>query len=212
MKKKRKKAPSLISRFLRIWKRSLFRLQERWKQDRVLIQRIQLTVMYYLAYITLLFSIRSTLGEVPPIFMDLVPFADFALQNTWMQCFGRVEVTFLLYLLTVEFIIYRPILKFSLLVKYNILLLYLLELIYNLIISWWDVLYIREVDTGPVLTDQYSLYNFVIMETFFFFILYIYSYICAMRGKAPKYPFVLQKIPDSVAFWLRLKPKNLKKK
>jgi hypothetical protein len=172
-------------------------------------QRIQLSLLYFIAITTLLFSLKRTIGFIPDILKYSIPFCNQIIQSQTIKYFARPETTFFLYLVVIETGINRPSLGLSGILKFNILLVYVLQMIYNLAISWWDVIFIREVLGRKTIIDRLSLYQFLTDLTLFFILLLFYSYICAMRGHYPRYPGILQNIPDSMAFWLRIKDKKL---
>jgi hypothetical protein len=170
-------------------------------------EQIQLTFIYFFATVVLMFLIQTSIGYFPDILYTIVPFSKEILSIKLLGIFTSPEKTFVLYLLIIEIIINRPILKFSILVKFNILLIFLLEMLQNLVINWWDVLFTRELDIfhGEAYFNRSATIQFLTILFSFFYLLYVISYIAAMRGRFPVFPGILQKVVDSVAFWLQIK-------
>lgn len=169
-------------------------------------EKMQLTGIYFCANAVLMYTIKNCLGYFPSIFSYL-PFSKEILNSSFLQFLASPEKTFFIYLLILQFIILRPIFGFSILVKYNILLLFLLEMIENVLLSIWDILFSRELD----LISPFGVLNQPLSQGFlslifcFFFFIYQYLYINSLQQKFPKLPGILQKVTDSVAFWLKLK-------
>lgn len=178
-----------------------------YRENRQTIQRIQLTVIYGLAMITLMFSFANCIGYFPEAMLEMVPFSTQIIQNQVVQYFATPEKIFFFYLLVIETIMNRPIFKMSVLIKYNILLIFILEMVQNLMISWWDLFFSREMDifSGSQLTERSLGIEFLFLLYLLSYTTYLYSYIQAMNGRFPVYPGIAQNIPDSVAFWLRLR-------
>ena len=89
-----------------------------------------------------------------------------------------------------------------------------LEFLFNCIINWWDILCnfendsIFQANVDRSFAAEFSLILFAI-----YFCVYIYSYIRALTKRLPVFPNpLLQKIPDSVAFWLQIKKEEPKQK
>lgn len=178
-----------------------------YRENRQTIQRIQLTCIYALAMITLMFSFANCIGYFPDVMLEMVPFSTQIIQNPAVQYFATPEKIFFFYLLVIETIMNRPIFKMSVLIKYNILLIFILEMVQNLLISWWDLFFSREMDifSGSQLTERSLGVEFLFLVYLLSYTTYLYSYIQAMNGRFPVYPGIAQNIPDSVAFWLRLR-------
>jgi hypothetical protein len=178
-------------------------------------QQIQLSVIYLCATGVLAHTIRNTLGFFPEVLYQVFPFVDWIFDQEILFLLSEPDKTFIIYLLIMELIISRPVLKFSLLVKFNLLLIFILEMLMNLFCSWWDILFIREIDSnmGTTIIDRYGLLLFYTLIFFSFFSAYMYSYYRSMRNRFPIFPGFLRGITDSVAFWLRIKiVKNKRKK
>jgi hypothetical protein len=204
--KKKKSVPSENS-IQKILKKIIKYFQKKSQKYQRLFEQIQLTFIYFFATVVLMFLIQSSIGYFPDILYSIVPFSKEILGIKLLGIFTSPEKTFVLYLLIIEVVINRPILKFSILVKFNILLIFLLEMIQNLVINWWDVLFTRELDIfhGEAYFNRSATIQFLTILFSFFYLLYVISYIAAMRGRFPIFPGILQKVVDSVAFWLQIK-------
>lgn len=174
-----------------------------------LIRSAQLCLIYFIGMVVLTVSLRRMLGYFPPYLEAIWPLAGFILKTPLLSWFGRSETMIYIYLLTFEFLVIRPIIRLSMLVKFNILLVCFLELIYNLIICWWDVIYIRELsyNSAPFVPAA-AFTNFMIALFLVFYGVYMYCFIFALQNKVPPFPGVFKKIPDSAIFWLRIKKKK----
>jgi len=167
-------------------------------------ERIQLTLMYVLAICYLIFTLTRVVGSIPVLFYMIIPYCEKISQSKFLHFWARTETFFFLYLIVIEYGINRNTLKFSTNVKFHILLVYVVQMIYNLALSWWDVIYVHEMYGRTTYIDRIALKKFLTDISLFAYVIYIYSYICSLRGIYPKYPGILQRIPDSMAFWLRL--------
>jgi hypothetical protein len=113
----------------------------------------------------------------------------------------------------------RSTFKFSKLVKYNILMLFALLMIQGLVISYWDLLFHRQIatpvakwayDQGSIIYTDKNLAIVFFLNTFVIFLLtYLYLYFAAVRGKFAQLPF-MEWLTDSVAFWLRIKTPTMR--
>jgi hypothetical protein len=204
--------------FVQAWKtfKKFFKsFRKTTKKHQSTLQKIQLTFIYFFATVVLMYSIRNSLGYFPEILFKIVPFSEQILGFSFFKILATPEKIYILYLLVIEFIIVRPIFNFSVLVKFNVLLIFLFEMLQNLIISYWDLLFIREADIlhGDIIPKYATILFFCIFFASFF-LLYLYCYVKAFRGSLPSFQSIgiLQKVVDSVAFWLRIKPAEEDKK
>jgi hypothetical protein len=185
-------------------------------------QIIQLSFIYFFALIDLMYSILSNvyaLGYEPEMFSELYPLIMSILTSPILQFWASPEKVFFLSYMVLEFMVVRSIFKFSKLVRYNILLLFSVLMIQGLVISYWDVLFHRDVtsavinwtyDEGAFISTNRNFAIFFFLNTFTTFLgLYIYLYIQAIRGKFATLPFAYF-ITDSVAFWLRIKTPTMR--
>jgi hypothetical protein len=172
-------------------------------------QRIQLTFIYFFALVVLLYSIKSFLGYIPEILFTFFPFLQQILDFQVLKILATPEKTFILYLVVLEILINRSVFNFSLLVKFNVLLIFLLEMVQNLIASYWDLFSNREIEIAALNTSGLLMKNatilFFCVFFLFFFGTYLYSYIQSMRGLFPVFWGPMQRLVDSVAFWLQIK-------
>ena len=153
-------------------------------------------------------------GSVPQLYKSL-PFFHELVYSPFGFFFSNPDRTYIFYLLAQELIVLRShIFKFSLIVRYSILYIMTLEFLFYCIINWWDILcnfendLIFKVHVDRAFSTELCLTLFAI-----YFCIYLYSYIRALNRKLPVFPNpILQKIPDSVAFWLQIKPETATKK
>jgi len=112
---------------------------------------IQLSFIYYFAVIDLLYGILNNvlaLGYFPEILRGVYPSIKAILSNPLLQMWNSPEKIFFLSYVAIELIVVRPVFKFSKLVKYNVLLIFALLMIQGLVISYWDLLFHREIATA----------------------------------------------------------------
>jgi hypothetical protein len=189
-----------IKKMIKLFKKSS-------RANRYIFQGIQLTFIYFFAIVVLTYTIKNSLGYFPEILYQIIPFLQQILDFQILKILASPEKTFILYLLVLELLINRSSFQFSLLVKFNVLLIFILEMLQNLIISYWDLLFSRELDilnTSLMIPKNTNAYFFSLLFLSFLG-LYLSSYIRGMRGLFPSFPGVLQVIVESVAFWLQIK-------
>ena len=185
-------------------------------------QIIQLSFIYLFALIDLFHSILNNvfaLGYFPEILKPIFPVVKAILVSPLLRAWSSPEKVFFLSYIVIEFMVVRAIFKFSKLVKYNILLVFSLLMVQGLIISYWDLLFHREIatpvakwayDQGALIHTDKRLAVFFFFNTFITFVIaYIYLYIRALNGKFATIPG-LEWLTDSVAFWLRIKTPTMR--
>jgi hypothetical protein len=193
-----------------------------------LLETIQLTWMYFFAVVDLLYSILTTVfsfGYFPAILEGPYPLIKAILDSPILKAWASPEKVFFLSYVVIEFMVVRSAFNFSKLVKYNILLLFALLMIQGLVISYWDLLFHREiatpvakwaVDQGGLLFTDETLAILFFFTTFIFFTLtYVFLYVQALQGEYAVFPGTTW-LTDSISFWLRIKtptmPYGTKKK
>jgi len=180
-------------------------------------QVLQLSFIYFFAIIDLVYSILSTvysLGYYPEILDPIFPLIAAILQSPILQIWASPEKVFFFSYLVLELMIIRPVFKFSKLVRYNILLLFAVLMLQGLVISYWDLIFHREIaapvskfsfDEGEILFTDKIVAIFFFFNTFIFFLFFYTSlYIKAIQGKFATYPGMYW-LTDSIFFWLRIK-------
>jgi hypothetical protein len=176
-------------------------------------QIIQLSFIYFFAVVDLLYSVLNnvfSLGYLPEILLPIFPLIKSILQNPVLKIWASPEKVFFLSYVVIEF---------SKLVKYNVLLIFSMLMIQGLVISYWDVLFHRQIatpvarwayDQGAIIYTDKNLAIVFFLNTFFLFILtYLYLYFRAINGKFATIPF-MEWLTDSVAFWLRIKTPTMR--
>ena len=185
-------------------------------------QIIQLSFIYFFAVVDLLYSVLNnvfSLGYLPEILLPVFPLIKSILQNPILKIWASPEKVFFLSYVVIEFMIVRSTFKFSKLVKYNVLLIFSMLMIQGLVISYWDVLFHRQIatpvakwayDQGAIIYTDKNLAIVFFLNTFFIFILtYLYLYFRAINGKFATIP-LMEWLTDSVAFWLRIKTPTMR--
>jgi hypothetical protein len=186
------------------------------------LQFIQLTVMYFFAVVDLLHSVLNnvfSLGYLPEALIPFYPFIKFILTSPIFKIWGSPEKVFFMSYVLIELVLVRSVVKFSKLVKYNMLLLFACLMIQGLVVSYWDVLFHREVatsvaqwayDGGTFIHTDKNIAVFFFLNTFIIFILgYLYLYLKAIGGKFATFSG-MEWLTDSVAFWLRIKTPTMR--
>ena len=178
------------------------------------LQQIQLTFIYFFAIIVLIYSIKNSLGTFPPLLFTLFPFLEKVVNFQPLKILATPEKTFILYLVVLEILINRSIFNFSIIVKFNVLLIFILEMFQNLIASYWDLLFTRELEIPSINTNGILVKNMTVLFFYLLFviflIIYLYCYTRSLRGLFPTFPGYMQKIIDSVAFCLQIKTPNMR--
>ena len=115
-------------------------------------QVIQLSFIYFFAIIDLLYAVLNnvfSLGYFPEILLPVFPLIKSILQSPILKIWASPEKVFFLSYVVIEFMVVRSTFKFSKLVKYNILMIFALLMIQGLVISYWDLLFHRQI-ASPV--------------------------------------------------------------
>ena len=200
--------PAFFQKLIKKFKKIFLSFQKTTKKHRKTFEQFQLTSIYFFAVVVLTYTIRNSLGYFPEMLFKLFPFLVPIFDIQALKILAAPEKTFVLYMLILEIFINRSHFNFSLIVKFNVLLIFLLEMIQNLIVSYWDILFNRELDVfnGGIVIARNATMLFYCFLFLFFFALYFYSYIVSFLGFFPVFPGVLKIITDSVAFWLQIKP------
>ena len=185
-------------------------------------QYIQLTFIYFFALIDLIYAVLNnvfSLGYVPEILLPVFPVIQSVLQAPIFKIWASPEKVFFLSYVVIEFMVIRSTFKFSKLVKYNILLIFALLMIQGLVISYWDLLFHREIATpvaqwtydqgGLIYTDKNLAIVFFLNTFIIFFLGYFYLYVRALNVKFAIIPG-MEWLTESVAFWLRIKTPTMR--
>ena len=141
------------------------------------------------------------------------------MQSPIFKIWASPEKVFFLSYVAIEFMIVRSVFKLSKLVKYNILLIFALLMVQGLVISYWDLLFHRQIaspvakwayDQGALIYTDKNLAIVFFLNTFIIFIVgYSYLYFRAIKGKFATIPG-MEWLTDSVAFWLRIKTPTMR--
>ena len=185
-------------------------------------QVIQLSFVYFFALVDLCYSVLSnvfTLGYLPEFLKPFFPIVKSILTSPIIKAWSSPEKVFFLSYVVIEFMVVRTTFKFSKLVKYNILLIFSMLMVQGLLISYWDLLFHREVatavakwtyDQGAIISTDKRVAILFFLSTFGLFLsVYIYLYISALSGKFGTLNG-LTWLTDSVAFWLRIKTPTMR--
>jgi len=185
-------------------------------------QIIQFSFIYFFAVVDLLYSILNNvfaLGYVPEILVPFYPLIRAILTDPYLRVFASPEKVFFLSYVAIEFIVVRSTFKFSKLVKYNVLLLFSMLMLQGLAISYWDVLFHRQIATpvaryaydggALIFTDKPLAISFFLSTFFIFLFSYVYLYYKAINNEFATCPGMYW-LTDSVAFWLRLKTPTMR--
>jgi hypothetical protein len=188
----------------------------------LIAQGIQITFVYFFAVIDLFYAVLNnvfSLGYIPELLLPVFPFISWILQSPVFKVWASPEKVFFLSYVVIEFMVVRSTFNFSKLVKYNILLVFALLMIQGLVVSYWDLIFNREIatpvakwayDQGMIIYTDKSLAISFFMNTFFsFMLLYLYLYVTALRGKFATIPGT-EWLTDSIAFWLRIKTPTMR--
>lgn len=180
-------------------------------------QTIQLSCIYFCALIDLVQSILNnifSLSYFPEFLNPILPVLKSILMSPIFQIWASPEKVFFLSYVVIEFMVIRSIFQFSKLIKYNILLLFSLLMLQGLTMSYWDLLFNREISESVsewvygsgmlIYTDRQVAIVFFALTFLLFLISYLYLYLTAIEGKFALLPR-MNWLTDSIAFWLRIK-------
>jgi hypothetical protein len=217
----------LILKFLKSFQKTLSMFTEEYPNT---TQSIQLTFVYFFAFIDLVYSILSTvynLGYYPELLDTQYPLFRAIIMSPIVRFWASPEKVFFLSYLVLEHMVIRSTFKFSKLVKYNILLVFTLLMVQGLVISYWDLLFnpemIRhsvdlnqaaiEMDQGITLEEISRIIAIVLFLIIFlsFVGIYSYSYWQALDGIFPTLPG-FSWLTDSVCFWLRIQTPTMRRR
>lgn len=185
-------------------------------------QGVQLSFIYFFALVDLVYSVLSNIFSLGYLSESIVPFFGIIssiLQSPVFKIWASPEKVFFMSYVVLEFMVIRSTLNFSKFIKYNILLVFALLMIQGLVISFWDLLFHREItdavanwtyDEGLLIASNKQLAVFFFLFTFVIFLsLYYHFYSNALKGKIVTVPG-LHWMTDSVAFWLKIKTPTMK--
>ena len=199
--------PQIFQKLFKSLKKIIKSIRKISKRNRRIFEQIQLSFIYFFAVVVLTYTIRNSLGYFPEMLFKLFPFLVPIFEIQALKILAAPEKTFVLYMLILEMFLNRSFFNFSVLVKFNVLLIFILEMLQNLLVSYWDILFNRELDVlnGGVIIARTATMFFYFFLFLFFFGIYCYSYVSSLSGNFPRFPGVLKSITDSVAFWLQIK-------
>ena len=106
---------SLWSNFVRKMKKFLKLFLKSTRKNQFIIERIQLTFIYFFATVVLSYSIQGYLGGFPEFVFQLFPFLQDVLSNPILKLLATPEKTFVIYLVVLELLMNRSRFGFSLL-------------------------------------------------------------------------------------------------
>ena len=205
---------SLFKKFNKGIKKLIKFIQNTSQKNYIIFQRFQLSFIYFFGLVVLIYTINNSLGFLPDFLFKFFPFLDPILKIQFLKILATPEKTYVLYLLVIELLINRSTFKFSTLIKYNVLMIFILEMLQNLLISYWDLLFTRELEIfgGNTTVVKYASMLFFSFLFVCNFGIYFYCYVQSFRGKFPILKGPLSILSNSVAFWLQIKFSKEKKK
>jgi len=172
---------------------------------------IQLTFVYLFAFLDLVFNMCRIIdlfeGKLPNFILNL-------LENDTLKFFFSEQIVFIMFYLVLQFFIITNPLKFNKVVRFNILLVVSLLQLQFLCWSVWEGIYcpsFPEVTADLLWTNELDDFNELASIFYFTMVLFCYlgtfgyCYFCSLTGRFPRFPKYFTWIPDSVAFWLRIR-------
>jgi len=177
-----------------------------------LLQTIQLTIIYFFAMMNLFYSVTAILCYIPEFFEFVMPpFMTELIKSPVIRQALSPERTYFIYIFVFEFIIFRSTFNFSKLFKYNLLVIFILEMMQNLALGYWDVIFNRQfLNETPGVDVLVAIYIITFIHIVLF-VSYIYSYCSAILGKYTSFPY-MDWLTDSICFWLHIKTPRMGKK
>ena len=218
-----------------VWEGTLKMVFQFWKIIRVFTdsypnttQTIQLTFIYFFAFIELVSSILTplySLNAFPEILQPYEPFLRGIIMNPIVRFWTTPEKVFFLSYLVLDQMVVKDTFKFSKLVKYNILFIFTLLMVQGLVISYWDLLFNPEMnmkdlaqlgidaDQGITLEDSSRTVAMGLFAMIFFSFLgiYLYCYGQSLQGVFPTLPGCSW-LTDSVCFWIRIQTPTMRQR
>jgi hypothetical protein len=172
-----------------------------------IIEKIQLTIFYYFSFVSLLSITRPYIFTYNNIIPNNNYFLHRLLKSRTFKILLLPEASILFYFLSQELFIRRNIMHTSLLVKFNITLICIISMIISLIISYWDLFFIKSTKLVPLKTKMLRkpIQNFYFSLFCIFTLIYFYLYIFSLFGKYPKLPGISQNIIDAAFFSVNTK-------
>lgn len=177
----------------------------RWmRSNNVVMERLQLTLLYSQAFLSAIFLTKASTGMTPWIITTFFPGVLPIFEIPLMQFMLTPEKTYVLFFVLLNYMLNPKITPFSFFVRYNFFLVFSVEMIYTTTMMWSDLLLVDktiskmgEFYTPTILLGFYNcLFTFLIAT-------YAYSYVQGILRKIPVFPGVLNGIPLSAAFWIR---------
>jgi hypothetical protein len=189
-----------------------------------LIKNFQLTIIYLIPFIDLLYSTLYNvyaLGYFPEILRPFFSIIITIFTSPIFSIWASPEKAFLFSYIVMELIMVYDAINLSSFLKYHLILSFSLLMFQGIIVAYWDLLFNREVfigvshwsfDQGLIIESDPILAILFFLNIFFiFFFFYIYFYITALQGKMSKIPF-MNWLTDSAAFWVRIKTPTMRQK
>lgn len=198
---------SIFKQFGKGIKKFIKLLQKTSKKNYLTFQRFQLSFIYFFALIVLVYTIINSLGYFPEFLFKFFPFLESLLNIKLLQILATPEKTFILYLIIIEILLNGSTFSFSILIKYNVLLIFVLEMLQNLIITYWDLLFTRELElfNGTTVVSKSATMIFFSFIFLLNFSIYFYCFFQSFKGNIPTFKGPFKILSDSVAFWLQIK-------
>jgi len=183
---------------------------------------IQVSCIYFFACVDLVYSIATfifSLGTNNGSMSSLYPVISKVLNDPTLMFIMSPEKVFIFSYLAIEICIVQNTFQFTKLVRYNILLVYSLLMLQGTSITFWDMLFNRQIPEssaafawgeGFLTGVNRPIGTFFFTVTFVFYLtLYAYCYSCAFVGRFPKFPKGFTWITDSIAFWMRIRTNTM---
>ena len=172
-------------------------------KENTFLKKIQLIGIYLYAFCGLNATIFDYLDDNFDFLVELFPFINY-LGSRHIQMFQSSEKSIFMHLLIID-ILTKTKLPLSIIVKFNIVLILILEMFMTVIIFFWDLVTAKDIkfESEFELLEIYSYYDnlFYISIWIFYFILYLYCFVCAIQEKYPKFPGFAQKLIESINFY-----------
>jgi hypothetical protein len=216
---------SIWTSFIKFIKKGFYSFEKSFENFNIkfpnIAQNIEVTCIYFCAIVDLIYVVLTNvfnLGYFPEILAPIYPIIQAILTSPVLRIWASPEKTFFMSQVVIELMVIRSLFKFSKLVKYNIVLVFSLVMIQGLILSFWELLFHRDIataaaqwsyDQGPLLfLDKVLGIKFFLATFIVFLIIYIFLYILALQGKFVTFT-QMRWLTDSVAFWLRIRTPSM---
>ena len=172
------------------------------KKNKRIIEKIQLTLFYVISLGLLINTSKDALDKHLNV-VTRNKLVKKLLRFKALRLFSSPERSIFWNIFCHELFIRRDIFNTTNLVKFNILLYCMVSMINSLVVTYWNLFFIRDAEefwvNVPAINVMLTDFIYVIIFTVTS-ISYTYFYIQSLRGLRPEYPNFLKPVIDAASF------------